>query len=83
MAARLLPLLLLLLLPHSCALKTQIPITRVTARTQWGPGYYPERVTDGVIHSSHYHSGTDGDPEWLRLELERPSMVTSVVVVNR
>ena len=77
------PLLLLFLEPLNAATNGQLlPIASATADTyhEYDP---PQKAIDGDT-STYYHTGTAPEPpQWLKLELEEPALVSRVVIVNR
>ena len=58
-----------------------LPISSATAKT-FHLTNPPVLAIDGDT-STFYHSKTTGPPEWLKLKLEKPALVSRVVIVNR
>eukprot|EP00116_Pleurobrachia_bachei_P011324 sb/3471586/ len=78
-------ILLLLLLIEPLASSSPddqlLPISSATAKTIYGNNP-PESAIDGSP-STFYHSNSGSEPEWLKLQLEEPALVSRVVIVNR
>eukprot|EP00116_Pleurobrachia_bachei_P007616 sb/3467878/ len=78
-------LLLLLIEPLDTASSTSdgqlLPISSATAKTVY-QNNPPESAIDGSP-STFYHSNSGSEPEWLKLQLEEPALVSRVVIVNR
>jgi hypothetical protein len=60
----------------------KVAVASVTARTT--SSHKAEDAIDGDTNTI-YHSGkNDGNPQWLKLELESPqAVITKVVIINR
>eukprot|EP00116_Pleurobrachia_bachei_P011321 sb/3471583/ len=78
-------LLLILKQPLDTASSTPddqlLSISSATAKTVYG-NYPPKRAFDGNP-STFYHSNAGSEPQWLKLQLEEPALVSRVVIVNR
>ena len=78
--------LLLLLKPLDTSSSTPddqlLPIASVTAKTvhQRNP---PENAIDGNLNTIYHTEGGAEPPQWLKLQLEEPSLVSKVAIINR
>ena len=85
-ALEMIPLLVFLLDTASSTSDGQLlSISSATAKT-FDPPSPPENAIDGLyytIYHTVYQNATPGPPQWLKLQLEEPALVSRVVIVNR
>eukprot|EP00116_Pleurobrachia_bachei_P018110 sb/3478372/ len=59
-----------------------LPISSATAKTTFSTDYLPAFAIDGNP-STLYASTSGPEPQWLKLQLEEPALVSRVAIVNR